>query len=285
MLAGLDLDDLDITVAVDDEDGDDADDAGEADFDLDLEVADEAEGDEEEESGDMEASDDDEVLEIDEAVLRSALAEMKQAKSSPRRRRRNRRLSEDAAGEADHFGGAEVMGDVIEVDEDVLINVLADELGRVADNGAAAPAVVESRRRPSRRSRPQKTNKLRNQGQKLAEAARDNKKLKKQLQEMNLFSAKLLYVNKIFSGKNVTAKQRRAIVEAMDNAKTLREAKLLYSSIRQSFNKKTKDNTRLSENRVRVLGSSSRTTPSAQPANNGVEVDRWAALAGLGENK
>jgi hypothetical protein len=56
-------------------------------------------------------------------------------------------------------------------------------------------------------------------------------KLKRQLQEMNLFSAKLLYVNKIFNGQNVTAKQRRAIVEAMDNAKTLREAKLLYRSL------------------------------------------------------
>jgi hypothetical protein len=109
----------------------------------------------------------------------------------------------------------------------------------------------------------------------------ENKKLKMQLNEMNLFSTKLLYVNKLFAEKNVTDKQRRAIVEAMDNAKTLSECKLLFTSLKNSLksleNKSAKP---LAENRVRVLGSSSKSTPSAQAKTNG-EEDRWALLAGI----
>ena len=284
MLDDLDLGALDITVDVDDE-GEDEGEGGD-DFDLDLDVADEAEGDEDDESGDM-MDDDDEVIEIDEAVLRQALAEMR-----GRRSRRSRRLAEDAVDAASSYGGG-VAGDeaFIEVDEDMLINVLADELGRVSAVGAAAPAVVESRRRARNNFRRRHTARAQRVSEgvsadrrRLAEASRENNKLKRQLQEMNLFSAKLLYVNKIFNGKNVTAKQRRAIVEALDNAKTLREAKLLYRSILQSIDSK-KSTDRLSESTTRVLGSSSRTTPSAQPASNGVETDRWATLAGLKEDK
>lgn len=265
MLGDLDLADLDITVDVEEEGAEDEEAADELALDLDMD-------DEGEEAADDEEAmaDDDEVLEIDESVLRRALAGL-----------RRKRLSEDAAEEADQFGGGKAMGDVIEVDEETLVNVLADELGRVADVGAAAPAVVEARRRRARRARRVTESRTNGTARRLAEAARENRKLKQQLQEMNLFSAKLLYVNKLFEGRNVTAKQRRAIVEAMDNAKTLREAKLLYRSLSQSLNKKAT----ISESRVRVLGSSSRSTPSAQPANNGVEVDRWATLAGLNEGK
>ena len=101
--------------------------------------------------------------------------------------------------------------------------------------------------------------------------------LKKQLVEMNLFNAKLLYANKLMQNKNLSVKQQRAIVEALDNAKTLREAKLLYQSLTKSLNKVPRKN--LNEGSLRTLGSSSRSTRSAQPASNGVEVDRWADLA------
>jgi len=45
-----------------------------------------------------------------------------------------------------------------------------------------------------------------------------------------------------------------------------------------SFNKRKG----LTEGRVaRTLGSSSRSTRSASPSKNGIEVDRWAVLAGI----
>ena len=107
--------------------------------------------------------------------------------------------------------------------------------------------------------------------------------LKKQLVEMNLFNAKLLYANKLLQNKNLNVKQQRAIVEALDNAKTLREAKLLYKSLSDSLARRGRSGKNLSESVRRTLGSSSRSTRSAQPSKNGVETDRWAVLAGIGK--
>jgi hypothetical protein len=114
----------------------------------------------------------------------------------------------------------------------------------------------------------------------LSEHRRAVSALKGQLTEMNLFNAKLLYANKLMQNRNLTAKQQRAIVEALDNAKTLREAKLLYKSLTASLNKGTKRSLREGQVR-RPVGSSSRSTRSGSPATSGVEVDRWAVLAGL----
>ena len=104
--------------------------------------------------------------------------------------------------------------------------------------------------------------------------------MKRQLVEMNLFNAKLLYANKLMQNKNLTVKQQRAIVEALDNAKTLREAKLLYKSLSESLSRRSRGK-KLNEGALRTLGSSSRSTRSAQPKSSGVEVDRWAVLAGM----
>tara|TARA_Y100000310_G_C20022027_1_gene507820 strand:+ start:71 stop:436 length:366 start_codon:yes stop_codon:yes gene_type:complete len=109
-------------------------------------------------------------------------------------------------------------------------------------------------------------------------------KLKGQLVEMNLFNAKLLYANKLLQNKNLTVKQQRAIVEALDNAKTLREAKLLYKSLSESLARRGRGGKNLSESTIRTIGSSSRSTRSAAPTRNGNETDRWAVLAGISKN-
>lgn len=250
---------------------------------LDLEIAEEEEADEDEEeeveldleegmyeamyeTDEMdemdEAEDMDEMYEIDESVLRRELARM----------RRSRKIRESAEDEADQFGGAEVLGDVIEIDEDTLINVLADELGSVSESRRAA-------RRPAR------GNAARRAMREAAEYKKAATELKQQLVEMNLFNAKLLYANKLLQNQNLTVKQQRAIVEALDNAKTLREAKLLYKSLSDSLARRGQGG-KLSESVRRTLGSSSRSTRSAQPAKtkSGVETDRWAVLAGIGKN-
>ena len=253
------------------------------------EDADEEEWDPDAEAGepspeDAEMEEMEHVYEIDESVLRREL-------------RRMRRLREqEEAKDADPYlahGGEDAGDSFIDVDEETLLNALADELG---DPSVATPT-VESRRRRRRgrqrfaESRTQKTRRRRRRATKINES-RKNRVLKKrlveynnavhslrnQLTEMNLFNAKLLYVNKLMQNRNLSSKQQRAIVEALDNAKTLREAKLLYRSLTNSFNKRKG----LTEGRVaRTLGSSSRSTRSASPSKNGIEVDRWAVLAGI----
>jgi len=112
---------------------------------------------------------------------------------------------------------------------------------------------------------------------------RSAKSLKSQLIEMNLFNAKLLYANKLLQNKNLSEKQQRTIVNALDNAKNIREAKLLYKSLSESLTKKVNGNKNLSESNRRTLGSSSKPTRSgAASGNNGDGMDaRWGVLAGI----
>ena len=246
-------------------------------LDVEVEMAggeDEGEDDMEEE-GDDDGEELEEVYEIDENALRREI-------------RRLRSLNEndpvDGSGDSS-FGGGDAEDEMfVDVDEDDLLDALEDELGD-APMPDAGPALPESRRRrmrrrqrriaESRRGRETSTSTQRqlNEYKKAAHA------LKSQLTEMNLFNAKLLYANKLMQNRNLTQKQQRAIVEALDNAKTLREAKLLYQSLTKSLNKVPRKN--LNEGSLRTLGSSSKSTRSGAPANSGVEVDRWATLAGL----
>jgi len=271
---------------------------------LGLEVSVDEEGGEEEEDegageldlGEMDEMEEmEETYEIDESVLRRALQDM-----------RSRRLNEegDPVDTDPHArdDDGEVVGHLeVEVDEDDLLNALADELGPVSEPevpGTTAPGagdvVPESRRRSRRSQRiaeTRRTNRTRIsearknralQGQ-LVEYKKAVGALKGQLTEMNLFNAKLLYANKLMQNRNLTPKQQRAIVEALDNAKTLREAKLLYKSLTSSLRKRGSS---LNENRsLRTLGSASKSARSAQPITEGAgSVDRWAVLAGIGND-
>jgi hypothetical protein len=220
------------------------------------------------EEGDMKET----VYELDESVLRKALASMRR----DRRPVRTRRINEEAVDAAHSFGGGEAGDEMfVDVDEETLLNVLADELGT-----AKAPKVGGAQlAKESRRSRAAlaEAAKLRQQ---VADYRKVAGQLKGQLVEMNLFNAKLLYANKLMQNRDLSAKQQRAIVEALDNAKTLREAKLLYKSLTESLNKGA-NRGNLSEGRTRVLGSSSKSARSAQPINEAGGTDRWAVLAGI----
>ena len=116
----------------------------------------------------------------------------------------------------------------------------------------------------------------------IGDAERKAAAAQKELKESNLFNAKLLYVNKLMQNRNLSTKQQKAIVEALDSAKTLREAKLLYKSLTVSLKKRGGT---LTEGRIaRTLGSSSRSIRSASPSKSGTEVDRWAVLAGINQD-
>jgi hypothetical protein len=255
---------------------------------LDLEIAEEPEGETDEEEDEGEADD----LDLDEGEMHEMMmdADMEEgmyeiSESALRRelkrmRRRRLREQEEAVDTYANPSEAEDLGDVIlDIDEDDLINALADELGPVSAGSEVEPEeLAESGGRRSRRS-----GALRKALREAAEYKNAAKSLKKQLVEMNLFNAKLLYANKLLQNKKLTVKQQRAIVEALDNAKTLREAKLLYKSLSGSLARRGQGGKTLSESVRRTLGSSSRSTRSAQPSKSGVETDRWAVLAGIGK--
>ena len=259
---------------------------------LDLEIAEEPEGEGDEDDDD---DDEDDELDLDEGEMHEMMMdadhnegmdEMYEISESALRRElkrmRRRRLQEqeEAVDTYASPGEAEDLGDVIlDVDEEDLINALADELGPVSAGAEVEPEELAESRRP----RARRSSALRKALREAAEYKSAATSLKKQLVEMNLFNAKLLYANKLLQNKNLNVKQQRAIVEALDNAKTLREAKLLYKSLSDSLARRGRGGKNLSESVRRTLGSSSRSTRSAQPSKSGVETDRWAVLAGIGK--
>ena len=65
----------------------------------------------------------------------------------------------------------------------------------------------------------------------LDEALATVAELRKQLQEVNLLNAKLLYVNKVFKANNLTEGQKVNVVAAFDKAETVREVKLVFETV------------------------------------------------------
>lgn len=114
-----------------------------------------------------------------------------------------------------------------------------------------------------------------------SDANQEVETLRNQLAETNLFNAKLLYTNKLLQNESLSARQKVAVIEKLDEARSLREAKLVYESLTRTI---ASGKASVNENADRqVLGSASRATrPSSTVSlNEGVETSRWARLAGI----
>tara|TARA_Y100001963_G_scaffold77902_1_gene107938 strand:- start:291 stop:1310 length:1020 start_codon:yes stop_codon:yes gene_type:complete len=60
--------------------------------------------------------------------------------------------------------------------------------------------------------------------------------VKSELNEVNLLNSKLLYVNRIFKANNLDEGQKLRVVETLDKAESIKEAKLIYETIKDTFN-------------------------------------------------
>jgi len=63
--------------------------------------------------------------------------------------------------------------------------------------------------------------------------------LRGKLNEVNLLNAKLLFTNKLFRAHGLTNEQKLKVVETFDRAKNLREVKLVFSTLAESFGSRT----------------------------------------------
>jgi hypothetical protein len=60
--------------------------------------------------------------------------------------------------------------------------------------------------------------------------------LRDRINEVNLLNAKLLYTNKLFKQTSLTNEQKLKVIESFDLTKSIREAKLVYATLAESFN-------------------------------------------------
>jgi len=85
--------------------------------------------------------------------------------------------------------------------------------------------------------------------------------MRDKLNEVNLLNAKLLFSNKLFRAYGLNNTQKLKVVETFDRTKNLREVKLVYATLAESFKKPSKP---ISESVSK--GSSSKPVASTKPA-------------------
>tara|TARA_R100000005_G_scaffold96169_1_gene81158 strand:+ start:1263 stop:2225 length:963 start_codon:yes stop_codon:yes gene_type:complete len=112
----------------------------------------------------------------------------------------------------------------------------------------------------------------------LEEAYETIKSLKNTLQEVNLLNAKLLFSNKLFKVNNLSESQKLKVIETFDRASNLREVKLVYSTLAESFTGKTVKKG-LTEGFASKKSNS--TAPKGQIVESNGMADRMKRLAGL----
>ena len=88
------------------------------------------------------------------------------------------------------------------------------------------------------------------------------KYLRSKLNEVNLLNAKLLFTNKLFRAHGLNNEQKLKVVETFDRAKNLREVKLVFSTLAESFgNQATSTSKPIKESK----GSASKAVASTKP--------------------
>ena len=115
----------------------------------------------------------------------------------------------------------------------------------------------------------------------LAQALATIDELRSSLQEVNLLNAKLLYMNKVFKGTNLTESQKVDVVKTFDKAESAKEAKLVYESLITSFTKKAETKSAIKESvgfASKAVGMISGNS-NAKVIETDAQFDRWNKLA------
>lgn len=120
----------------------------------------------------------------------------------------------------------------------------------------------------------------------LDEAYRTVGHLKSVINEVNLLNAKLLYTNKLFRNFELNESQKMKVIENFDRAANTREAKLVFSTLAESFKKPSRGKRKVvKESRSLASKPVATTAPrkeTTQVLTEGFEqANRWKKLAGL----
>jgi hypothetical protein len=120
----------------------------------------------------------------------------------------------------------------------------------------------------------------------LQEAYKTIKSLQKTINEVNLLNAKLLFANKLFRAHNMTNEQKVKVIETLDRTKSVREVKLVYSTLAENF-KYTSSSNKNAKKSISE-GIASKVTKSTKPAQakqviaeNTNFSERFKKLAGI----
>jgi hypothetical protein len=118
----------------------------------------------------------------------------------------------------------------------------------------------------------------------LQEAYKTIKSLQRTINEVNLLNAKLLFANKLFRAHNMTNEQKVKVIETLDRTKSVREVKLVFSTLAENF----KYSTNKVAKKSITEGIASKVVKSTKPAAQKQVIaesanfsDRFKKLAGI----
>jgi hypothetical protein len=116
----------------------------------------------------------------------------------------------------------------------------------------------------------------------LEEAYRVIRFMKSKLNEVNLLNAKLLFSNKLFRNYSLNESQKMKVIENFDRAASIREVKLVYSTLCESFGSVgAKKKQQIKESYASKPAGKS-TAPKKEILSEGFELAaRWKKLANL----
>jgi hypothetical protein len=149
---------------------------------------------------------------------------------------------EDVAGTSEEpFGSEEGPGSYDseeEVDEEINIDELLRELMGGDEEEMEESDMYYNFKSPKDTEPLMKENEaLKNE---LEEAYNAIKIMKSSLNEVNMLNAKLLFTNKLFKAHSLNESQKIKVIDTFDRARTIREVKLVYTTLSESFaSKKT----------------------------------------------
>ena len=229
---------------------------------------DEEEAEEEEmEEEEMEDEEEDEELDL-EAIIRELEDELEEAKDEEVDEAKD-------TEEVDEAKDDEVDESKEEIDEESKEDV--DESDDV-DLEEVIKAIEEEEKAE------EEVNELETVKSELKDYRESVKVLRGQLSEVNMLNAKLLFTNKLFRAFGLSEAQKVKVIETFDRAKNIREVKLVYSTLAESFGSEA---TPVNES-VKTKGSASKvqaTTKSAKAEEvitEGTEMrDRFKKLANI----
>jgi hypothetical protein len=90
--------------------------------------------------------------------------------------------------------------------------------------------------------------------------------IKGKLHEVNMLNSKLLYTNRLFKSFDLNVDQKKKVVETFDRAQTVREVKLVYTTLAESFNGRSASGSKKSGAKGIVEGMASKPMGSTKPS-------------------
>jgi len=207
----------------------------EEDFDLseilaELNEADEEEAEEEGEEEEDEEEEEEEESEEGENVADMSVEDLKDLiKSIVDQELEAEEAETPAEEEAEYTDGEEAGEEAGNEDEIDLEELLAelDSLGEDDDMEEESMYEAKKKAKDAKKAKEDK--------EEMKEAVATINALRKEMNEVNLLNAKLLYVNKIFKAKNLTESQKVKVIASFDKATNVKEAKVVFESLNSAL--------------------------------------------------